>query len=98
MNKFECDRRKARTNYAKHRIRFTEAARAINSGLAVSGPSPQSYPVGEERHVTITNLADGRTVVIVWTPRRGNLRLISARHARKREKEALNAYLKKRLQ
>jgi uncharacterized DUF497 family protein len=97
MNKFECDKRKARANYAKHHIRFTDAARAINSAFAVTGPSPQSPRVGEERHVTVTKLADGRVVVVVWSPRRGNVRLISARHARKREREALNAYLQKKL-
>lgn len=32
---------------------------------------------------------------MVWTPRNGNVRIISVRRARQSEKEALNAYLQK---
>ena len=94
MNRFECDRNKARSNYRKHLVRFTEAGRALNSAHSLTGRSPQSEAVGEERNVSIANLVDGRSVVIVWTPRKENVRIISVRRAQKHEKEALNAYLK----
>lgn len=93
MNRFECDKGKARSNYAKHRVRFTEACRAIQSAYTLTGRSPQSDDLGEERNVSITTLTDGRAVVMVWTPRNGNVRAISVRRASKKEKEALNAYL-----
>lgn len=95
MNKFECDKGKARANYTKHRIKFTDAGRAINSGYALTQRSPQSDEVGEERNLSVTKLASGRAIVVVWTPRRENVRIISVRYARKREQEALNAYLQK---
>jgi len=95
MNKFECDKGKARMNRDKHGIRFTDAGRAINSGYSLTGSSPQSETLGEERNLSITKLKNGRAIVVVWTPRNGNVRIISARHARKNEKEAFNAYLKK---
>lgn len=93
MNRFECDKEKARSNYIKHGVRFTEAGRAIKSAYSLTGRSPQSGYQGEERNLSITKLADGRAVVMVWTPRSGNVRIISVRRARKSEKEALNAYL-----
>lgn len=93
MNRFECDKNKARSNYEKHRVRFTEAGKAIKSAHTLTGRSAQSDDLGEERNVSITTLADGRAVVMVWTPRNGNVRVISVRRARKNEKEALNAYL-----
>lgn len=95
MNTFECDKDKARSNHTKHRVRFTEAGRAINSAHTLTGRSPQSDGLREERNVSITTLPDGRAVVMVWTPRNGNVRIISVRRARQSEKEALNAYLQK---
>lgn len=93
MNRFECDKEKARSNYTKHGVRFTEAGRAIQSAHTLTGRSPQSGALDEERNLSITTLADGRAIVLVWTPRNGNVRIISVRRARKSEKEALNAYL-----
>lgn len=93
MNRFECDKNKARSNYTKHGVRFTDAGRAIKSAHSLTGQSPQSGDLDEERNLSITTLADGRAVVMVWTPRNGNVRIISVRRARKSEKEALNAYL-----
>lgn len=95
MNSFECDKAKARSNFAKHGVRFTEAGRAINAAHSLTGRSPQSDGLNEERNLSITQLPDGRAVVMVWTPRNGHVRIISVRHARQREKEALNDYLQK---
>lgn len=93
MNKFECDKDKARTNYAKHGVRFTEACRSISLGYSLTARSPQSDQLNEERNTSIAKLPDGRAVVVIWTPRGNNVRIISVRRARKKEKEALNAYL-----
>lgn len=93
MNRFECDKDKARSNYSKHGVRFTEAGRALNSGYSLTGRSPQSDVLNEERNLSITKLVDGRPVVVVWAPREGNVRIVSVRRARKSEREALNAYL-----
>ena len=93
MNRFECEKDKARSNHSKHGVRFTEAGRALNSAHSLTGRSPQSGELNEERNLSITKLADGRAIVLIWTPRNGNVRIISVRRARQREKEALNAYL-----
>ena len=93
MNRFECDKNKARANYIKHRVRFTDAGRALNSQYSLTQRSTQPNVLNEERNLSITKFANDRAIVIVWTPRDGNVRIISVRHARKREKEALNAYI-----
>jgi uncharacterized DUF497 family protein len=95
MNKFECDKRKARTNHEKHRIRFTDAARAFNAGLMLTARSPQSGEKNEERNTSIARTPSGRTILIVWTSRAENVRLISVRPARKNEREAFDAYLQR---
>jgi uncharacterized DUF497 family protein len=92
MNRFECDKNKARANYIKHGVRFTHAGRALNSEYSLTRRSPQPT-LGEERYLSITKLTNGRAIVIVWTPRAGNVRVISVRRARTREEEALNAHL-----
>ena len=93
MNRFECDKNKARANYIKHGVRFTDAGRALNSQYSLTQRSTQPNLLNEERNLSITKFANDRAIVIVWTPRDGNVRIISVRHARKREKEALNAYI-----
>lgn len=93
MNRFECDKNKARANYIKHGVRFTDAGRAFNSQYSLTQCSTLPNALNEERNLSITKLANDRAIVIVWTPRHGNVRIVSVRHARKREKEALNAYI-----
>jgi uncharacterized protein len=95
VNRFECDKGKARANYIKHGVRFTDAGRAINSAHSLTQRSPQSDDLNEERNLSIAKLANGRAIVMVWTPREGNVRIISVRRARKSEKEAFDAYLQK---
>lgn len=94
-NMFECDKAKARSNYNKHGVRFSDAGRAINSTYSLTRKSPQSDDLNEERNLSIAKLADGRAIVMVWTPRKGNVRVISVRRARKSEQEAFDAYLQK---
>ena len=93
MNRFECDKNKARANYIKHGVRFTDAGRALNSQYSLTQRSTQPNVLNEERNLSITTFANDRAIVIVWTSRDANVRIISVRYARKREQEALNAYI-----
>lgn len=65
MNRFDRDKDKARSNYRKHGVRFTEAGRALNSAYSLTGRSPQAGELNEERNLSITKLADGRTIVLI---------------------------------
>lgn len=96
MNTFECDKTKARSNYKKHTLRFTEGCR-IFSGHTLTAQSKQNDSSNEERYKSIGALDEETTVVIVWTPRGSNIRVISVRKASKKEREDYYANIKKTL-
>ena len=80
----EFDPRKAATNLAKHGIAFADAEPVLFD--------PQAYTTtcvvgGETRHITTGMDALGRVITVVWTMRGKNHRLISARPARRKEKQ-----------
>lgn len=78
------DPAKARANFAKHGVHFADAVSALEDDLALTIKDPASEE--EERWITLgTNLL-GRLVVVVYTWRENNVRLISARPATAREK------------
>ncbi len=75
---YEWDRRKARANEAKHGISFSDTFAVFEDTNALS----LDQTVGaEERHVTIGMDAFGRLLVVVYTWRGDNIRIISARKA-----------------
>lgn len=83
MLTFEWDPDKAEANYAKHRIDFEDAARLFGEPhLTNAAPHP-----GELRFVSVGYLGD-LAVAVVWTPRGDAVRIISARRARREEREA----------
>lgn len=82
--RFVWDPRKARSNRAKHGLSFHEAARAFRDPLSVTTRDPRPYP--EERLVLLGKSDIGRLVVVVHTCREGEIRLISARKATRRER------------
>ncbi len=96
IHRFECDKRKARSNYQKHRLRFTEACRAF-AGHTLTAPSNQNLGNSEDRYATIGTLSSGVAAVIVWTKRGSNIRVISVRKARRTEREQFNAHIAKTL-
>ncbi|WP_018987177.1 BrnT family toxin [Methylophilus methylotrophus] len=94
VNKFECDKTKARSNLVKHGLRFTEGCR-IFDGLTLTAESKHNQEIKERRFVTIGALDDQSTAVLVWTERKGNIRVISVRKASQKEREAYYAHIKK---
>lgn len=83
---FEWDQNKASTNKNKHGVSF-EVASQIFAGECLYLLDRGSDP-SEERWVAI-GLIDETAVVVVYTDRGERLRLISARHATKQEREML---------
>lgn len=85
---FEFDPGKARTNLQKHGIDFADVEPVFMDPHAMTNRSDRETARGgtEERYITTGVDALGRIVTVAWTPRNGNLRLISARHAREEEK------------
>ena len=77
---------KARANLAKHGVAFEDAELALSdpSGLTLEDLHARS----EERFVTVGVDALGRIVAVVYAYREEGVRLISARPATRKEKDA----------
>ncbi|MFN7949483.1 MAG: BrnT family toxin [Blastocatellia bacterium] len=87
---FEWDPKKAASNQRKHKIDFADAATVLEdeAGITIDDDNPD-----EERFITIGMDALGRVLVVVWTWRGENVRLISARKATPSEREQYNESL-----
>jgi len=89
---FEWDENKRRANVAKHGIDFVDAADVFADPMPFIYRSAQSS--NEERYVAIGN-SKGTIIAVVFTRREGKLRIISARAARKSERESYDEKRKK---
>ena len=81
---YEWDPAKARANFGKHGVRFADAVTVLEDDLALTMRDPSSEE--EERWITLGRNGLGRVIVVVYTWRKDNVRLISARPATAREK------------
>jgi len=81
---FEWDVEKNEANLKNHGIDF-EGAKTIWNGRVVEVQSSQSHH-GEIRYLAI-GLYKGREITVVYTMRGEKIRIISARRARKNERE-----------
>ena len=95
-NKFECDKDKAKSNFQKHEMRFTEGCR-IFDGHILTAESNKNSNMEENRFVSIGVLNEQTAAVVVWTDRSGLIRVISVRKANRKERERYNAYIKKQV-
>jgi hypothetical protein len=81
----EWDPAKARANFVKHGVGFADAVTALEDEMALTMRDP--YSEDEERWITLGRDGVGRILVVVYTWRGENARLISARMATARETE-----------
>ncbi len=77
------DPEKAAANLRKHGVDFADAATALADEVALTIPDDAE---SEERFVTLGMDALGRVLVVVYTWRGEDVRLISARRATARER------------
>ena len=75
---------KAAANLRKHGIDFADAVSVFSDDLAITIPDER---FDEERFITIGIDAFGRVLVVVYTMRGDEIRLISARKATRREQQ-----------
>lgn len=80
----EWDPSKAASNFKKHGIDFADAALVLEDeqALTIDDPHPD-----EERYATIGMDALARILVVIYTWRGDNIRLISAREATPDERQ-----------
>jgi hypothetical protein len=82
--RFDWDPKKAKANYAKHRISFETATKVFSDKNACELADDDD---DEERYILI-GMAEGRVLFVVYTERGGRTRIISARKATRSEEEA----------
>jgi Uncharacterized protein conserved in bacteria len=86
---YEWDETKSRSNLRKHSVDFADAVLALEDESAVTVRDDDSDE--EERFVTIGVDGLGRVLVVVYTWREENIRMISARTATRRERTPYEA-------
>ena len=84
--KFEWDSLKATENLRKHGISFHEAATIFDDPLAITYPDPD-HSESEGRQVTFGESCEHRLLVVSQVERSGNIRIISARKATRKERK-----------
>jgi len=83
---YQWDLKKAASNREKHGIDFADAVGVFEDEGALT--IKEQYVAGEQRFVTMGMDFLGRVLVVVYTYRDDDIRLISARTATKRERRA----------
>jgi uncharacterized protein len=79
------DPEKAQANLRKHRVSFMEGASIFDDPLAITIDDP-AHSIGESRFLTIGYSARNRLIVVVYTDRDDEVRIISARQATPKER------------
>jgi uncharacterized DUF497 family protein len=82
--KYQWEKNKAASNLQKHGIEFADAVSVFSDDLAITIPDNR---FDEDRFVTIGMDAFSRILVVVFTWRGEDIRLISARLAERRERK-----------
>lgn len=85
---YEWDEKKRESNLKKHGFDFADAWRVLESSESISIDDVK-HSQTETRIITIGMIDEVVCVVIVHTNRNGNIRIISFRHANKKEEALL---------
>lgn len=83
---FEWDEEKAKSNLKKHRVSFDEALTVFTDPFSLTIPDP-GHSSGEQRYIDIGSSERGRMLVVVYTERGSNIRIVSGRKATKSERK-----------
>ena len=83
---FEWDENKADTNLRKHGISFLEALTVFQDESSLTF-SDYSHSEDEERYIDIGRSSKGQILLVVYTERANNIRIISCRKATAAERQ-----------
>ena len=81
---FEWDEKKAKRNFKKHKVSFEEGKSVFNDPYSLTISDPK-HSIGEYRFIDIGHTSKGRQVVVYYTERESNVRIIGCRKATKTE-------------
>lgn len=82
---FEWDEEKAGANLKKHRVGFDEATTVFVDPFSITISDPV-HSVDEQRHIDLGCSDKNRVLVVVYTERGSNIRIISCRKATSAER------------
>jgi uncharacterized DUF497 family protein len=85
--KFEWDENKSKLNLKKHGIDFEEGKTVFNDPFAITINDPDHSSL-EERYLEIGISSKGRILVVWYTERNDNIRIIGCRRAIRFERES----------
>ena len=85
----EFDPIKAASNLQKHGVHFSEAEMVLQDPLALTIEDPDA--VNEQRWITMGIDLTGRILLVVYTYRSDQIRIISIRKASRQEREKYHA-------
>jgi len=83
---FEWDEEKAKANLKKHRVSFDEATTGFIDPFSITIPDPD-HSVDEQRYIDLGSSDKCRVLVVVYTERGSNIRIISCRKAASSERK-----------
>lgn len=86
MLDFEWDKDKAQLNLKKHNVTFEEATTVFVDELSTTFPDP-NHSLNEFRYIILGITKLSKLLVVSHTYRDGNIRIISARNATKKERK-----------
>ena len=82
---FEWDEKKSKENKRKHGVGFDEAKTVFNDPFSLTVYDP-NHSAGEDRYIDLGLSSEGRLLVVSYTERDENIRLISSREATSKER------------
>ena len=82
---FEWDESKAEENERKHEVSFEEAKTVFNDPFSITIYDPD-HSENEDRYLDLGLSSRGRVLVVSYTERGENIRLISSREVTRRER------------
>ena len=88
---FEWNEQKAEQNLRKHKVSFEEAKTVFGDPYAITIPDPQ-HSTSESRFIDVGYSSRRRLLVVVYTERGLNIRIISSRLATRRERKVYEEY------
>ncbi len=83
---FEWDATKAEANIKKHGVGFEEALTVFADPLARIFDDPD-HSAEERREIIVGHSAKRQLLIVCFTEREGRIRIISARHSTRRERQ-----------
>lgn len=89
---FDWDENKAKSNLDKHGVSFDEATSVFNDPLFLTF-ADSAHSIHEQRFIIMGESTKGKLLVVSYTERQNNMRLISARLATRKERKVYESEL-----